>query len=247
LIGWREAQSDAGFPTGVTASTEKNIIISVFYDQLYSELYFDWKFSNSMLSLLNRVEIFMDEDQEDCMGRIEPLFRPLDDALRHGMAFYRNNYSAEVVAQQRDRTAANCVYDHSFHRIRELLDQEPGCHFLSVRGLEVLNYYDLAVLRLKKVDGAGRWRNFQTPQQRDFDRQLPLPGLPAAAVRLVVGYEPDAAFTTVERIIVSRPFVNTIRWAAQIVVLDDNTSWLDITPARIAGTERVDFRAGRRR
>jgi hypothetical protein len=188
----------------------------------------------------------MDWDQEDCMGRIEPLFRPLHDALHHGMAFYQQNYSAEVIAQQRDRTAANCVYDHGFHRIKEELGLTAGCHFLTVRGLEVLNYHDLALLRFKKVDGSGRWRNYQTKQQRDFDNQLPLPGLPPAAVRLVVGYEPDAAFTTVERVIVSRPLGRNIRWAAQIVVLDDVVSWEDITPARLLGTERVDFSTGGR-
>jgi hypothetical protein len=189
----------------------------------------------------------MDADQEDCMGRIEPLFRPLHEALHHGMMFYRENYGAEVIAQQRDRTAANCVYDHAFHRIKELLDDEPGCHFLAVRGLEVLNYLDLAVLRFKKVNGAGRWRNYQTQQQQDFDRQLPLAGLPRAAVRLVIGYEPDTAFTAVERVIVARPLANTVRWTSQIVAVDDAASWTDITPARIAGTERVDFEVGRRR
>src|SRR5438045_768789 len=99
----------------------------------------------------------MDSDQEDCMGRIEPLFGVLNDALHHGMGFYQENYPAEVIAQQRDRTAANCVYDHAFHRMKEQLDQSPGCHFLRARGLEVLNYLDLALVRLKKVNGARRW------------------------------------------------------------------------------------------
>lgn len=189
----------------------------------------------------------MDADQEDCMGRIEPLFRPLHEALRHGMTFYQKNYTAEAIAQQRDRTAASCVYDHSFHRLKEVLDQERGCHFLNHHGLEVLNYFDLALVRFKKVNGAGRWRNYQTPQQQDYDNQLPLPNLPNAAVRLVVGYQPDAAFTAVERVIVSRPLGNIIRWTSQIVVLDDAVSWVDITPARLPGTERTDFQAGRRR
>jgi hypothetical protein len=192
-------------------------------------------------------DFFMDQDQEDCMGRIEPLFRPLYDSLHHGMMFYHENYTAEAIAQQRDRTAANCVYDHGFHRIKELLGEEPGCHFLSVQGLQVLNYCDLAVLRFKKLNGAGRWRNYQTAQQHDFDYQLPLPGLPNAAVRLVIGYEPDATFTAVERIIVSRPLGKTIRWTAQIVVIDETAIWTDITPVRLAGTERVDLSIGRRR
>jgi hypothetical protein len=164
------------------------------------------------------------------------------------MAFYQANYSAEVVAQHRDRTAANCVYDHGFHRMREELDGAPGCHFLRIGPLlEVLNYHDLAVLRLKKVNGAGRWRNYPTKQQRDFDDQKPLPGLPPEAVRLVVGYQPDPSFSLVERAIVSRPLGKTILWTAQIVVVDDTCSWIDITPSRLAGTERVDFNAGRRR
>lgn len=181
------------------------------------------------------------------MGLIEPLFKSLHDSLYHGMAFYQEHYTAEVIAQQRDRTAANCVYDHGFHHLRELLDDEKGCHFLSLRGLEVLNYHDLAVLRLKKVNSEGRWQNVRTKQQRDFDNQLPLPGLPPEAVRLVIGYEPDPAFTAIERVIVARPLGKTIRWTAQIVIIEEEASWLDITPARIAGTERVDFDAGRAR
>jgi hypothetical protein len=189
----------------------------------------------------------MDVDQEDCMGCIEPLFGVLNDSLHHGMAFYQQNYTAEAIAQQRDRTAANCVYDHGYHRLKEQLDQSSGCNFLQVRGLEVLNYWDLAVIRLKKVNGAGRWRNYLTQQQRDFDDQLPLVGLPAAAVRLVVGYQPDAAFTAIDRVIVSRPLGKTIRWTAQIVIVDQKLSWIDITPARLSGTERTDFDSSRRR
>jgi hypothetical protein len=189
----------------------------------------------------------MDQDQQDCMGRIEPLFEVLSESLHHGMTFYQTNYTPETIAQQRDRTAANCVYDHGFHRMREKLDLSPGCKFLNVRGLEVLNYLDLAVVRLKKLNGAGRWQNARTPQQKNFDDQLPLKGLPNAAVRLVVGYQPDEAFTAIERIIVSRPLGKTIRWTAQIIVGGEKPSWVDITPARLPGTEQTDFDATRRR
>jgi hypothetical protein len=184
----------------------------------------------------------MIEDQEECMSRIEPLFKVLHDSLHHGMGFYHANYSAEVTAQHRDRTAANCVYDHGFHRMREELDGSPGCHFLRIGLFEILNYCDLAVLRLKKVNGAGRWRNYPTKQQRDFDDQKPFPEFPQEAVRLVVGYQPDPSFSIVERVIVSRPLSKTIRWTAQIVVVDDVCSWEDITPARLSGTEYVDWR-----
>ncbi len=189
----------------------------------------------------------MSADQDDCMSCIEPLFKVLHDSLYDGMAFYLSRYTKKVLAQHRDRTSANCVYDHAFHNLREHLEGKPGCHFLNRRGLEVLNYFDLALLRLKKVNGAGRARNLLTKQQRDYDDQKPIPGLPDAAVRLVVGYQPDPAFSAVERVIVSRPLGKTIRWTAQIVVLDDAPKWFDITPARLAGTEAVDFDAARRR
>jgi hypothetical protein len=189
----------------------------------------------------------MSADQDDCMSRIEPLFKVLHDALHDGMGFYLGKYSKKVLAQHRDRTAANCVYDHAFHNLREQLDGEPGCHFLNRRGLEVLNYFDLALVRLKKVNGAGRAQNLRTKQQRDYDDQKSIPGLPDAAVRLIVGYQPDAAFSFVERVIVSRPLGKTIRWTAQIVVADDASKWFDITPDRLAGTEAVDFDSVRRR
>lgn len=190
----------------------------------------------------------MSADQDDCMSRIEPQFKVLHDSLCDGMAFYLSKYIKKVLAQHRDRTSANCVYDHAFHNLRERLEGEPGCHFLNHRGLEVLNYFDLALLRLKKVNGAGRARNLLTKQQRDYDDQKSIPGLPDAAVRLVVGYQPDPAFSAVERVIVSRPLGKTIRWTAQIVGADDALiKWFDITPARLAGTEAVDFDAARRR
>jgi hypothetical protein len=131
--------------------------------------------------------------------------------------------------------------------LRVLRDGHAGHHFLNVRGLDLLNYRDLAVVRLKKVNGAGRWRNYQTPQQQDFDDQRPFREFPPEAVRLVAGYEPDAAFSTIDRIIISRPLGRTILWAAQIIILDQEPSWVDITPARLVGTEPTDFRAGRTR
>jgi hypothetical protein len=190
----------------------------------------------------------MIEDQEDCMGRIEPILGVLHDCLLDGMAFYQNpeNYSPEAAAQQRDRTAAGCVNDHAYHRLRERLDGVPGCHFLNVRGLDVLNYCDTALIRLKKVNGAGRARNLLTKQQEDYDAQVAIPGLPPEAARMIAGYQPDAIFSSVERVIISRPLGRTILWAAQLVMVEDQPSWIDITPPRLTGTERTDFDSGRR-
>lgn len=189
----------------------------------------------------------MSEDQEECMSRIEPVLGVLHDCLHDGMEFYQDpgNYSPKAVAQMRSRTAKGCVYDHAFHKLRERLDGTPGHHFLNIKGLEVLNYRDLAVIRLKQVNGAGRARNYRTRQQQDYDAQKPFPELPKAAVRLIAGYQPDAVFSAVERVIISRPLGKEILWAAQIVVVADAPAWIDITPARLSGTERTDFDSAR--
>ena len=163
-------------------------------------------------------------DQEDCMARIEPILKTLHDCLLDGMAFYQDpeNYSPAAIAQQRERTVAGCVNDHAFHRLRELLEGKTGCRFPTIRGLEVLDYQGVALIRVKKVNGAGRGRNAVTRQQSDYDAQLPLLGLPPEAVRLVAGYQPDATFNSVQRVIISRPLGKTILWASQVVIADED-------------------------
>lgn len=191
----------------------------------------------------------MNADQDEAMARIEPILKILHDCLYDGMAFYQNpkNYSPGAIAQQRERTVAGCVNDHAFHILRATLEGKPGCHFPNIRGLEVLNYKDVAVIRIKKVNGAGRGRNARTEQQIKYDEQMPLPGLPSEAVRLIAGYQPDAAFSGVQRVIISSPLGRTISWAAQLVIVDDVASWTDITPARLPGTGRTDFTERRKK
>jgi hypothetical protein len=87
-------------------------------------------------------------------------------------------------------------------------------HFLEIRNLHVLNIRDQMLIRAKKVNANGRHRNNHTLQQRAFDAQEELPGLPPVAARLVMAYQPDAAFSEVERVTVRRPLG---RWVSQIV------------------------------
>jgi len=164
------------------------------------------------------------------------------------MAFRQDqkNYSPEAIAQQRSRTASNCVNDHAFHRLRERLEERRGCHFLNIRQMEVLNYEDKALIRLKRVNGAGRASNVQTEQQQDYDDQKILPGLPEGAVRLVAGYQADAMFMSIDRVIISRPLGRDIRWAAQVTRFEEGAIWEDITPARLEGFDRADFNPERR-
>ncbi len=190
----------------------------------------------------------MTDDQELCMRLATPLLRGLYDALHDAKAMYEGEgYSAEVRAEHSDRGAASCVYDHAEKAMIRQFDGMKGVHFLNARGLLVLNYRDLVLVRWKKVSPSGRHRNYPTAQQRDYDDQKPLPGLPEAAKRLTAGYQLDASGTAIERVMIARPLGSTVWWAAQIVVVDDQASWIDITQTRFPGTERADFNAERAR
>ena len=58
-------------------------------------------------------------------------------------------------------------------------------------------------MAVRKLDRLGRHAKqaVQTQQQKDYDYQLPLPGLPAPAVRLISGYQLDATGEAIERIV----------------------------------------------
>lgn len=183
----------------------------------------------------------MDEEQEreqhDVMVLLEPHFSLITGIYDSAVQLYNDDTTPRARAEHDSRAALSAIYRHAWMGYQRELGDQPGFHFLKVRGLHVLNLRDQVVLRAKRVDANGRHTNNQTPQQRSFDRQQPIPGLPPEAVRIVVGYHLDPAFSKVERVIVRRP---RGQWVAQVVVVDDVYAWEDITPAQLP------FGAGRR-
>lgn len=183
-------------------------------------------------------------DQERCMALAAPLLIDLHQAWYEAFGQYLK-YPAEFTAEHDDTTAANCIRSHMWTEVVRRFDGRHGCKLLSLGRLNLLLYKNDVVWRFKKVDGSGRHQNYQTKQQRDYDDQLELPGLPGAAVRLTSGYQPDGAGQAIDRVIVSRPLGKSMMWAAQTNVIDNAASWVDITPRRLAGTDRFDYRARR--
>lgn len=172
----------------------------------------------------------IDQDQSDVMGLLEPHLSRIYPIFPSALDLYNSDVSPMARAELDDRASASAVYCHVWKGFqREFLD-ESGFHFLNVRGLQILNIRDQLLIRAKKVDANGRHRNADTLQQRAFDAQEDLPGLPCAAVRLVIGYQPDVAFSQVERVVVRQPFG---RWVAQVVEADEAPHWVDITPAEL--------------
>lgn len=185
------------------------------------------------------------DDQEQCMTLAEPLLRDFHDAWHHAFGEYQR-YPAEFTAEHDDTTAANCIRSHMWTEVVRRFDGRVGCTLIRLKQLNLLNYKDKSLWRFKRVAASGRHSNYQTKQQQDYDDQLDLPGLPPAAVRLTSGYQPDEASQTIERVIIAKRLGRSIVWTSQVNVVEGVASWIDITPARLVGTERIDFR-GRRR
>lgn len=172
----------------------------------------------------------IDPDQHAIMAKLEPYLPRVFPLFPSALRMYIEEYPSNIRAEHDDRTAMSAVYCHIWKGFQREFIDEPGFRFLTVRGLELLNINDELVIRAKKVDANGRHRNSDTVQQRNFDEQIELPGLPPAAARLVVGYQPDIAFTEVERVLIRRPKGS---WVSQILEPPAETSWVDITPARL--------------
>lgn len=169
-------------------------------------------------------------EQMEVMAVLEPYFPKISGIYDSAVQLYNEGTTPQARADHDSRAALSAIYRHAWMGYQRELADQAGFHFLIVRGLHVLNVRDKVVLRAKRVDENGLHVNNQTPQQRQFDRQQPIPGLPAEAVRIVVGYQLDPAFSMVERVIVRSP---SSRWAAQIVVVENAYAWEDITPARL--------------
>jgi hypothetical protein len=172
----------------------------------------------------------IDADQQHVMGLLEPHLARMYPIFGAALDLYNGEVSAKARADHDTRAICSAVYCHAWKAFeREFID-EPGFNFLNARGLNVLNIRDEVVLRVKKVDENGRHQNATTAQQRAFDAQMDLPDIPPAGIRIVMGYQPDEAFSMVERVIVRRPLK---RWVSQITEVGEACQWVDITPVEL--------------
>jgi hypothetical protein len=170
------------------------------------------------------------EQQAMVMAVLEPQFATLTDIYKSAVDLYNEGTSPRIRAEHTSRAALNSIYSLVWKGYEREFGEMSGFHLLNMRGLNILNIGDQVVVRAKRVDANGLHVNNPTQQQKDFDRQIPLAGLPPEAVRVVIGYELDPAYSTVERVIVRHTMGD---WVSQIVTLDDAYLWEDITPARL--------------
>ena len=168
----------------------------------------------------------------DAMSALDPHFDELDGICRGGLATYRR-YPAEFLVELGLRAGAACVYDHMVAHAERVLTPKAGIVFKNIKGLKVWIVGGVATIRFKKMDEDGRARNYPTKQAQDFDRQIPLPGIPLPPLNLTVGYLPDATGTQVSRVQVARPMGKNTDWCGAIVPVDEREvggmRWIDVT------------------
>lgn len=166
------------------------------------------------------------------MSQLDPFFDEVDMICRGGLARYQQ-YPAEFRLEHDPRAKASCIYSHMEALAHENLTDKPDVIFKKIRGLNVWIIGEKATIRFKKMDEDGRTKNYPTKQARDFDKQLPLPGIPYPPLNLVVGYWPNSLGTDVERVQVARPMGKSIDWCASIVPVDEwsigQPRWIDVT------------------
>lgn len=188
-----------------------------------------------------------DEDQAEAMDVIGPIlpfvYRLLTDATDF---YFGPDYSDAARATHNARAMKNCIYSRAELLMIERQEEVTGARVSRHRGLVGLAYQGRIAIRTKNVHPSGKHRNAETPQQLDYNYQLPLPGFPNA-FRLTAGYQLDAFSTSVERIMIARPVGRQVWWTSQVMMADEAATWEDITPTPSLGDlDTIDFDAVRR-
>jgi hypothetical protein len=169
---------------------------------------------------------------QDDLQHVAHLLSDIEEITRSAHGRYRA-YPDDVLVEHSSRAAATCTYDHMVAHADRLWTDRPGIMAKEIRGLKVWLIGSVAVLRFKKMDEDGRSRNYPTKQAKNFDRQLPLPGLPAPATRLTAGYLLDETQTQFIRAQIARPIApGVMEWCAAIIPPTSPgaaATWQDVT------------------
>lgn len=157
-----------------------------------------------------------DRSMTEILAGIDHLLDDLYEIPRAALATYHRT-PAEMRIEHTAAAAAHNVWCHMQAEAERRFDGRPKLVLKDIRGMRVWMVEDIAVLRLKKMDENGRSRNYQTPQQKKYDREATLPGLPPEAARLTAGYLLDPTGTTIDYTMVARVSGSYLpRWCVSV-------------------------------
>ena len=123
------------------------------------------------------------------------------------------------------RSRASYIYDHIVAAATKRFASIPRVRIADNRGFLELLVGGRYVIRFKKLNRRRLSSNIPTRQQIEwFSVQLELPGMPADAVRLIVGYQVNLLGTEIADILVTRPLGGKVAWAFSISDAGDITN-----------------------
>jgi hypothetical protein len=178
---------------------------------------------------------------DEVMGRLSSdLLVQFDEIVRYGFDRYQTipiGYRLELGP----RAEANCIYDFMNAEAERRFDGHAHVRQIPLRGLKVWAVEDHTLVRLKKMDASGLKSNYRTQQTREYDRGQDFSEFPPAAIRLTVGYFPDAFSSSVERVQIAYQRGRKVDWCAAIIPAAERTEgrriWVDVTmQGRLTGT-----------
>lgn len=170
---------------------------------------------------------------DEVIDRIgDNLLAELDAITRFGFGRYQE-IPLELRIDLGPRAQANCIYDYMMAEAARKFIGRTELRPIDMRGLQAWAIQDHTLIRFKKMDATGAKRNYPTKQTREYDRGDNFPELPAAAIRLTVGYFSDPTSQTIERVQVAYPRGKKIDWCAAILPQSERVAgqriWTDVT------------------
>jgi hypothetical protein len=139
------------------------------------------------------------DDAEAALERFYPAFWELMSTAWKKWESIPPNLRVEL----NTRARANCVSSFIAFNAESLFRKIPGATIIPSRGMILVGVDGKILLRFKKLDSDKRYRNILTRQQRMFALHQELPGMPAKASVLVVGYLLNTTETGVEAVLVT--------------------------------------------
>lgn len=167
------------------------------------------------------------------MDNLSGHLETFDEILRAGHSIYEH-YPTDLIVDHDASTQAHCTFRHILACAHASFSDIPDVHHLYIRGqnlwhLERAN----CVIRFKKTDEDGVSTNYPTIQARNFDKGLPIPGLPPEPTRLNIGYLLDDTGLGFVRSQVALPVGRSTMWCAAIISQADREEgeqvWRDVT------------------
>jgi hypothetical protein len=185
--------------------------------------------------------------ESTCRRILEPYYEALLEIPREAFAkFLRMPDEYRVPLQLHKTVRANAVWSYMMQEADRLLSMMPGVYVIPRHGSKLFLVGSEVLLRFKKLDENGASRNYPTRRARHFNdpNQDSFDEIPAAAIRVDVGYQLDRLEQSISEVLVSHRNGKVVAWAYPVRIASQTVVIPFPTPAVAA--EAAERRAKRR-